>query len=169
MKVKIENQNGYLADKYSKYAIGNNSYAGYPITSFPIVITEVPEQAVSLALALVDYDSVPVCGFTWIHWLACNISAKISYIPENASQNEAIKMLQGQNSAASKFIGAADPKLIYRYIGPCPPDQDHDYHLTVYALDKFLDLKEGFYLNEFYKAMTDHILIKSETIVKGKV
>ncbi|MGT2333821.1 hypothetical protein ACVPOY_07845 [Staphylococcus aureus] len=32
---------------------------------------------------------------------------------------------------------------------PTPPDQDHQYELTVYALDHSLNLKNGFYLNKF--------------------
>ena len=39
-----------------------------------------------------------------------------------------------------------------------PPDADHEYTLTVYALDCTLELEEGFYLNEMLRAMRGHVL-----------
>ena len=44
------------------------------------------------------------------------------------------------------------------YIGPCPPDKDHCYTLTVYALDCEMNLQPGFYFNEFHWALQGHIL-----------
>lgn len=54
------------------------------------------------------------------------------------------------------------------YIGPCPPDKDHLYTLTVYALDKELDLKEGFFLNELRHAMNGHILAQASHDFVGR-
>ena len=39
-------------------------------------------------------------------------------------------------------------------------DKPHIYELHVYALDKLLDLRRGFLLNELYREMDGHILAK---------
>ena len=44
-------------------------------------------------------------------------------------------------------------------------DKSHTYELHIYALDKILDLKNGFFLNELYESMEGHIL--DEAILKG--
>ncbi|MBD5075012.1 YbhB/YbcL family Raf kinase inhibitor-like protein, partial [Xanthomonas citri pv. citri] len=70
-------------------------------------------------------------------------------------------MIQGQNSFASPLAGSNDPKVIHQYCGPTPPDKDHAYTLTVYALDAELNLQPGFYLNELYQEMKEHILAET--------
>ena len=54
-----------------------------------------------------------------------------------------------------------DPRIVRRYAGPCPPDATHDYTLAVYALDCELDLAEGYFLNEFRRAIRGHVLAKA--------
>lgn len=49
--------------------------------------------------------------------------------------------------------------------GPAPPDKTHTYTISLYVLDKNLKLESGFYLNELYKEIEDHIVDK--TILKG--
>ena len=51
------------------------------------------------------------------------------------------------------------------YGGMTPPDKPHIYELHVYALDKLLDLRRGFLLNELYREMDGHIL--AEYTLKG--
>lgn len=51
------------------------------------------------------------------------------------------------------------------YGGMTPPDQNHTYELHVFALDTLLDVKTGFFLNELYRKMDEHIL--SEYTLKG--
>lgn len=46
-----------------------------------------------------------------------------------------------------------------------PPDQAHTYELHVFALDCLLDLEMGFYLNELYHKMEQHIL--AQCTLKG--
>lgn len=41
-----------------------------------------------------------------------------------------------------------------------PPDKPHLYELHVFALDKLLDLQNGFLLNELYHEMEGHVLEK---------
>ncbi|MDE6031797.1 MAG: YbhB/YbcL family Raf kinase inhibitor-like protein [Oscillospiraceae bacterium] len=163
MKISVPTENGFLPEKYSKHS--DVKINGKPVMSFPIDIEGVPENAASLALVYVDFDSVPVCGFVWIHWTAANIPANVGHIPENASQTEAFGMVQGTSSCASRFVGETDKRLTRRYNGPTPPNKDHKYKLTVYALDCELELDEGFFLNELMEKMDGHILDKTAVII----
>ena len=163
MRVSIPLENGYLPDRHGKYAPPECTVDKHPCVSFPIEIAEVPEGAQSLALAFIDYDAIPVGGFCWIHWTACNIAPDTALIPDNASALESIPMVQGLNSDWSPLAGAhKNPAVICRYAGPFPPNADHEYTLEVYALDCMLDLEEGFYLNELRRAMRGHVLEKVE-------
>ncbi len=54
------------------------------------------------------------------------------------------------------------------YVGPTPPDKDHQYELTVYALDHSLNLKNGFYLNEFLKEVNQHKIDQTSINLIGK-
>lgn len=47
---------------------------------------------------------------------------------------------------------------ISKYHGMAPPDKDHWYDITVYALDKLLDIKTGFTYEELKEKMMNHIL-----------
>lgn len=117
-----------------------------------------PANSVSFALVLEDKDAYPVTGgFTWIHWLAANI--KRSELKENESQN-AKDFLQGINSWTSIQGNNQSKELSCYYGGMTPPDKPHLYELHVFALDKLLDLQNGFLLNELYHEMEDYILEK---------
>ncbi len=160
MQVQVALTNdGLLPDRFGKYADEEDMLEGHPVRSFPIGLMDVPEEAKSLALTLLDWDAIPVGGFCWIHWIACNIPPSTRFIPENASQAGGVPCVQGCNSDFSPFAGGlTSPNVIHRYVGPQPPDKMHAYTLTVYALDRVLDLREGYYLNEFRRAMRDHVL-----------
>ena len=166
MKIQIPNENGFLPEKYAKHS--DTKINGNPVVSFPIKIEDVPAGAKTLAIVFVDFDSIPVCGFAWIHWTAANIPADIAEIPENASQDGAFGMVQGANSCISPFVGEKDERVTKRYIGPCPPDKDHVYKLTVYALDRELDVKEGFFLNEMLEKTDGHIIEKVSLNIGGR-
>lgn len=169
MKISIPIENGMLPDKYGKYAGPDNKQYGHPVCSFPIKIEDVPEGTQSLALAFIDYDSTPVCGFTWIHWIMCGISPDVQEIPENASQDPQPEWRQGFNSTFSDLTDVNnDLTVAQAYVGPCPPDTDHTYTLTVYALDKDLDLSEGFFFNQLHWAMQGHILEAAEVNVMSR-
>lgn len=165
MKIKITLENGYIPDKYSKYS--DIKLNGNPVVSFPVEFSDVPDNAKSLALFFVDFDSIPVCGFAWIHWLAANISPDTVTLAEDASRN-ASGLVQGSNSCASPFVGERDKNVTQRYIGPTPPDKDHIYKVTAYALDCMLDVEEGFFLNEMLKKMDGHIIEKDSVEFIGR-
>ena len=127
-----------------------------PTFSLPFQVENAPKETVSLAIVLEDKDAYPVTGgFVWIHWLAANITR--FDIKDNESQT-ATDFIQGRNSWTSIQGGEQSVELSSFYGGMTPPDQPHTYELHVYALDKMLDIKQGFFLNELYHAMDGHIL-----------
>ena len=162
MRVSVELEGNLLSDRFGKYASEADRLEGFPVRSFPIHIEEVPEGAASLALAFIDFDAIPVGGFCWIHWLACDFDPSTALIPEDASRTGAIACTQGANSNWSPMAhGSLNPDVFNRYCGPQPPDKTHVYTLVVYALDCKLGLSEGYYLNEFRRALEGHVLAKS--------
>lgn len=168
MKVSIPTENGVLAAKYAKQAAPELQRNGHPIVSFPIHIEDVPTNAKSLAFVFYDDDAIPVGGFTWIHWIAANLPVETTDIPENASQTGAISMVQGNNSTAGGYTGETDLTITQHYVGPYPPDKDHDYTFKLYALDTELPLQPGYWLNAFYKASEGHVLATAKAVVIGK-
>lgn len=138
---------GKLEDEYGKR--GSQIANKIPTRSIPVSITSKPQGTACYAITMTDPDSTPLCGFEWIHWLACNI------IHDDISANASIDMKdsikQGKNSFGT--IG---------YGGPTPPDKAHKYTITIYALDSELELSNGYSLDSFQKAAQDHIL---DTIV----
>lgn len=154
MKIVSEAMNGgMIPDKYGKRGELKDGF-GNPCLSVPFKIENAPASTVSYALVLDDIDSVPVCGFVWIHWIAANIKA--TDIPEGASANA--DFVQGVNSC----FGSNGRKNSVGYIGMAPPNVPHVYTLKVYALDCELDLEEGFFYNELMHAMDGHVLAVAE-------
>lgn len=165
MNIQHHFENNTLPDLYSKHT--DKPVDGFSVTSFPFEITTLPENTVSLAWSFTDKDAIPVCGFEYIHWVVANVSPEYRQISEDfASQDKG--HLKGSNSLTSKFMAKDFGDLSKTYNGPCPPDKDHLYTLTVFALDKELDLKEGFFLNELHHAMKGHILAQTSHDFVGK-
>ena len=94
--VKLD-ENGYIPDAYAKHADAAGLYAGTPTRSFPFEVTGVPAGAATLAVVFYDVDSIPVCGFPWIHWCACDIPASATEFPADASNRRFGGMVQGKN------------------------------------------------------------------------
>lgn len=161
MKISVPLTNGLLADEYGKYAPADAMLAGHPIKSFPIEISDAPTATKTFAIVFIDFDSTPVCGFTWIHWLAANIPASLTSIPANASRQLADQFVQGNNSNAGALVGG-DPQITSGYVGPQPPDKAHHYTLKVYALDDQLPLTNNYWLNDFIHAAQGHILATAQ-------
>ena len=63
-------ENGIIDIRFGIF--GTDNVAGIPMRSLPFTIEHAPEGTRTFALTLLDYDSVPVAGFCWIHWLAAN-------------------------------------------------------------------------------------------------
>lgn len=125
----------------SKYSCDGND------VNPPLQISEVPEEAESLALIMDDPDAP---AGTWDHWLLWNIDPKTTEISADSVPTSAV---QGQNS-----WGRSD------YGGPCPPTGAHRYVFKLYALDTTLKLGSHANKAELQTAMKDHILDQAELI-----
>ena len=44
-------------------------------------------------------------------------------------------MVEGKNVTAGHLVGNTDPFAQAGYVGPQPPDKDHDYTLIVFAFE----------------------------------
>lgn len=157
MKVSVEfDANGMLADAYGKYAQPQDQAGRLSRRSFPFEVSEIPASARALAVLFFDWDSVPVCGFPWIHW-CCTVDlgqgATSFAMPDDASRTGLAGMVQGYNSAAKN-----EPDVAVGYVGPCPPDKDHVYSLRVYALDYVPQLEGPFWANEMIAATRGHMV-----------
>lgn len=137
-----------IPSQYSEYADG---------VSPPLRWSAV-EGAIAYALILEDPDAKQIKPFT--HWLAWNIPAATTELPEGLLQEqvrptEPEGILQGANDRGSPG-----------YFGPRPPEGDppHHYHFQVFALDKPLDLPPGADRNQLLSAMQGHVLAKGELV-----
>ncbi|AXQ78594.1 YbhB/YbcL family Raf kinase inhibitor-like protein [Streptococcus chenjunshii] len=165
MKIITEFVNHVLPDHYSKHT--DELVLGNAVVSFPFEVQDVPDGAKTLAWTFVDYDSIPVCGFAYIHWCAANVPANKTSIEADFSRLD-VQHLHGKNSLVSKFLSTDFSAIENGYIGPYPPDKDHSYTLTVYALDGALDLENGFYMNELLHAIEGHVLAEAEASFIGR-
>ena len=120
----------------------------------PLVISDVPMNAKSLAIIVEDPDIPDAAkkNFNvdiWAHWVVFNINPSISEIKQDTQpQGVAGKNSGGRNS----------------YQGPCPPSGTHRYFFKLYALDATLNIPEGSTKKQVESAMQNHILAKSELI-----
>ncbi|WP_105956442.1 YbhB/YbcL family Raf kinase inhibitor-like protein [Apilactobacillus quenuiae] len=160
MDITVPTKNGNLLDKYTKHTDNKYKENGRPFISFPININNIPADTKSLAFALTDLDSIPVCGFEWIHWIGANIDPRIKQIPENAAKENSVEFNHGYNSLAGSLIDMKSDAMSLGYVGPTPPNKKHNYTFTVYALDKKLELTDGFWYNEMIHKMDGHIIEK---------
>lgn len=138
--------NGKILDKYGKRS--SSLKFGMPTISIPIKIEDAPKNTTCFSIIFDDPDSVPVCGYTWIHWLVTNL--KETSLDENASETN-YDIIQGKNSWNDNSYG-----------GPCPPDKPHKYRLRVFALKEKLDLRGDFTLEQLEKEMKGKILATVE-------
>ncbi|PJM72382.1 YbhB/YbcL family Raf kinase inhibitor-like protein [Bifidobacterium primatium] len=158
-----------IPDVFAKQAEPEYQAAGVPVVSFPFYVDDVAPEAQYLHWTFTDPDSIPVCGFEWIHWTVANLpiaalmydfndSHALQIPPDFSRQMVAMipEALQGRTSQASPFVGGTDPAATMRYNGPQPPDKDHDYYLHVYATRHPLKgLNGGFWMNELVHALRD--------------
>ena len=130
MKVKVKLDNNRLPDKYTRHAAEEFKQNDFPIVSFPFSIEDVPADT----------------------------NGRDVIVPENASQNNSLHWIQGNNSSAGHIYNLGDQPISHKYMGPKPPSGVHDYTLTVYALDKKLNFKDGFWYNELIHNIDGHII-----------
>jgi len=151
--------NGFMADKYGDRCNRKDIINNIPQISFPLEWTESPENTKSFAIVFMDYDNCESEGFPFVHWLVANIPADVKSLEADCSRVGG-PFIQGTNSWSVIFGPYEDIPKEYtlRFGGPAPGDVQHEYETTIYALDKVLDLEEGFTFNQLRKAMRGHIL-----------
>lgn len=117
----------------------------------PLTISNIPEDAKSLALVMDDPDVPEMAGVTvWDHWVVYNISPHTKEIPENWDM-----------SGCTQGVGTRGEDV---YGGPKPPDREHRYFFKIYALDSELDLAPGATKSELEVAMEGHVIERAELI-----
>ena len=124
-------------------------------------ITDIPKTTKSIALIMDDPDAMGAVGKVWIHWLACNIK----YNPDISVKCN-LTIMTGYpsgklNEENFAILGKNDFDEI-GYGGPAPPDKIHTYIFKVFALDKEIELKEGFSKHDLVNAMNNHIIVEAK-------
>jgi len=110
----------------------------------PLIIKDLPEGTISLALIHDDPDA-PMG--TWDHWLIWNIKPT-DEIKENSTPGT-----QGRNSWGKNEYG-----------GACPPSGTHRYFFKLYALNTMVNLNSGATKKQLENAIKGHILATAELI-----
>lgn len=121
----------------------------------PLSISDIPEEAETLALVVDDPDAP---GSVFDHWLMWNIPADTTSLPENIPTQEKVESLKEAHQGKNDFgeIG---------YRGPCPPaGPSHNYRFKLYALNTSLDLDSGAKKSVLEKEMEDFI-VEQDSIV----
>jgi Raf kinase inhibitor-like YbhB/YbcL family protein len=123
----------------------------------PLEWSGLPTGTVDLALIVEDPDA-PTAE-PWVHWIAYNIPADVSGLPEGFEGphkppgQEPVK--QGVNTWGT--VG---------WRGPAPPHGHgtHHYHFKLYALNAAPDLPEGLDAKKLRKLIRDNVLGQSELV-----
>jgi Raf kinase inhibitor-like YbhB/YbcL family protein len=114
-------------------------------------------NAMSYVVIMEDPDAKPVTPF--VHWLAWNIPANVTQLPEGLQEQmrltEPDGVLQGRTTRGSSG-----------YYGPRPPvgDPAHRYHFQVFALDAMLAVPPGADRDQLLTAMRGKVLGKGELV-----
>jgi Raf kinase inhibitor-like YbhB/YbcL family protein len=132
-----------IPGKHSEYA---------DAVSPPLSWDAVP-GAQSYALIMEDPDALPINPY--VHWVAWNIPASTTSLPEGLQEQERLTlpegMMQGRNSRNTPG-----------YFGPQPPvgDPAHRYIFQLLALDTMLELPLGADRDQMLKAARGHVIAK---------
>ena len=100
-------------------------------------------SAESIALIMDDPDAMAAVGKVWVHWLF--------YQSVDIRDSSDLEPVYGKTDFGK--IG---------YGGPAPPDKRHTYVFKAYALNKKLDLKEGYSKQELENAMKGYIIAEAK-------
>lgn len=120
-------------------------------TSPLLNLSAIPNGTQSLVLILEDPDAP---SGIWTHWVLYNIPATTKQLTSSALPKGTIP---GKNSWG---------KMEYR--GPCPPDGEHRYIFTVYALNTSLNLPAGADAVAVQQAIKHHVLEQAQLMGKYK-
>ena len=113
-------------------------------------IEEIPEETVSLVLIMDDPDAVEPAGKIWDHWIVYDVDPSTE------------KIESGESPGTEGITDFRETG----YNGPNPPDGEHTYVFTAYALDKELGLPQGANKEQVEESIEGHIIEKAE--LKGR-
>ena len=116
-----------------------------------LIFLNVPERTRSLALTVEDPD-VPISIRTdgmWNHWVVWNMPPTTVEINEG----DVPPGIVGVNTRGNTAYG-----------GPCPPDREHRYIFTLYAVDSLVGLPQGSTKEEFLQALNGHVIEQAELV-----
>lgn len=96
----------------------------------------VPDDAVELAIVMLDDDAVATGDGGFIHWVVAGIDPSITEVAEREIPPGAYEGTNGFSTADAPQVG---------YGGPCPPPGEpaHTYRLEIHALDQQIELGEA--------------------------
>jgi Raf kinase inhibitor-like YbhB/YbcL family protein len=114
----------------------------------PLSWSDAPPGTAAFALIADDPDAP---AGTWVHWVAYNLPAATSELPENVAKVESLD-LGGARQGRNDFHRPG-------YAGPCPPPgSPHRYYFKLYALDALLQVRPGATKKDVEAAMQSHTL-----------
>jgi len=117
----------------------------------PLQWTNAPARTKSFALIADDPDA-PMGN--WVHWVAYDLSANTSALPEDVAKTPTLAGGAKQGMNDFRRLG---------YGGPCPPPgKPHRYFFKIYALDTVLNLKPGLTKRELLQATNGHVLAEGQ-------
>ena len=113
----------------------------------PLLISEVPNNAQSLALITDDPDAP---NGTFTHWMIWNMLTDLKEISENNVPEGAEQGMNGRGKMG--------------YTGPCPPSGVHHYHFKLFALNRKLDVSINISKQELEREIQGSLIEKAELI-----
>lgn len=114
-----------------------------PNTSPALAWSGAPEATAAFAITLTDASAG-----NFVHWAKADIPADVTGIAVGAAD-------------AVAGVGGETGQTDGTYFGPCPPDGEHEYVFTVYALDAPLGLDPGFDFSELLMALPEHAIAQA--------
>ena len=131
-----------------------NNYACTGVDRSPSVSwSNAPQNTKTFALVVDDPDAP---GGTFIHWVAYNIPARVTSLPEGVPQSTEIA--GGGTNGINGFDHVG-------YNGPCPPPGKlHHYHFRMYALDSMIDPGDKADADAVQSAMKGHVIASAELV-----
>lgn len=145
---------GIIDPEYGKYGSQINPITKKCNRSFPLKIEDAPEGTVSFAIIMEDKDAIPMHGYSYIHWVAANLTRTELAANESLTATD---FVQGVNSLCGKYFNL-DKKDSIGYQGPGAPERPHTYEVHVFALDTLVDLEQGYTMDKLWWKMKGHIL-----------
>ncbi|AEV96026.1 YbhB/YbcL family Raf kinase inhibitor-like protein [Pediococcus claussenii] len=170
MNVTTTFNNNIIPDQFGMNTDTQNLTNGINQHSFPFNISNLGSETHYLAWTLIDYDTIPLIGFAWIHWQLANYPVTYDEVQIEADLSLKVDYPQGKNSLISIIQRIRKPlwklkstheNLESHYQGPRPRSGIHHYRLTVYGLRHPLVIQKGFYQSDLMNQLDTSVVTES--------